>query len=239
MAALLAEEEAEATTKKGKAAASSAGGKRKKSKGRNKATAAGAASAPHAAYGQAAEEEATAPDAELDAASMAHALLRADATDAVNTARIAASVVVAPTARIIADAAPPQPQPPQPPSPQPPPPPPPPPAPPAQTRAPAVASVPPAASPPQQQDDVRPTPDAELAVLFPWLGLGDVAPPLAAADEAHEDDHLCVVCLDGPRDTSLPGCAAVHADVLCAGCAAALLARHKPCPLCRAPTVGS
>ena len=88
-------------------------------------------------------------------------------------------------------------------------------------------------------------PDAELAALFPWLKLSDdaapaaspAAPAVAVADDVpHEDDGLCVVCLDAPRDAPLPGCATSHVDVLCAGCAAALRARGAPCPLCRAPT---
>ena len=74
--------------------------------------------------------------------------------------------------------------------------------------------------------------------LFPWLAQG--SPPSEPAgpfaDMAHEDDRLCVVCLDEPRSTALPGCADAHPPVLCAGCVALLRHSNAPgCPLCRAP----
>jgi hypothetical protein len=53
-----------------------------------------------------------------------------------------------------------------------------------------------------------------------------------SASPAHEDDSLCVVCLDAPRDTALAACAAMHAPVLCADCAAKLLARASGGPVC-------
>jgi hypothetical protein len=104
--------------------------------------------------------------------------------------------------------------------------------------------------------------DAALASLFPWLAMHDEPLPLPAApslapvaaapaapaaapeppsaavcaDEAHEDDALCVCCLDEPRDTALAGCGDAHAPVMCAACAQLLLQRPSPlCPLCRAP----
>jgi hypothetical protein len=58
----------------------------------------------------------------------------------------------------------------------------------------------------------------------------------ACADEAHEDDALCICCLDAERDTPLAGCGAAHPPVMCAACAVLLLQRPSPlCPLCRAP----
>ena len=74
--------------------------------------------------------------------------------------------------------------------------------------------------------------------LFPWLAQG--SPPSEPAglfaDMAHEDDGLCVVCLDEQRSTALPGCADAHPPVLCAGCVALLRHGNAPaCPLCRAP----
>jgi hypothetical protein len=60
--------------------------------------------------------------------------------------------------------------------------------------------------------------------------------PPSGADEAHEDDELCVCCLDAPRDTPLSGCVGVHPPAVCAFCAARLLSGPAPsCPLCRAP----
>jgi hypothetical protein len=59
-------------------------------------------------------------------------------------------------------------------------------------------------------------------------------------EEEDDDDALCVCCLDAERDTALPGCADVHAPVLCAPCAVAVCARAAPtCPLCRAPVAGA
>jgi hypothetical protein len=106
-----------------------------------------------------------------------------------------------------------------------------------------------AAAPPRP-----PPPSSEELCVFPWLAFREdacsaSAAPLAPAaappphatsggDAPHEDDELCVVCLDAPRDTPLAGCAAVHAPVLCAACVARLLAGAAPaCPLCRAPVV--
>jgi hypothetical protein len=78
---------------------------------------------------------------------------------------------------------------------------------------------------------------ASIQAALPQLSLASAAPlAAAAADEAHEDDELCVCCLDAPRDTPLPCCASAHAPVLCAPCAVQLCARERPaCPLCRAP----
>ena len=262
MAELLAEEEAAASSsdKKGKASASAAAGggtgKNKKKKSNKAPPAAAAASTPHAAGADSAEAEEAAPDAELESAAMARALRPADGGGgAVNMAPIGASVVIAGTVSVAHAALPTPPQarapvaaplPPPGRSRQ------------QQGRHAAAATMPPVRAharapvaapppPPPRDEGCPPTPDSELAALFPWLGLGDVAPapppparapspPPAAADEAHEDDHLCVVCLDGPRDASLPGCAGAHADVLCAACAAVLFARQAPCPLCRAPS---
>ena len=84
--------------------------------------------------------------------------------------------------------------------------------------------------------------------LFPWLSLVD-APgesptgysSVMPEDAPHEDDHLCVICLDAPRDTSLAGCADKHPAALCATCARRLLtaggAQPAACPLCRAPAL--
>jgi hypothetical protein len=94
------------------------------------------------------------------------------------------------------------------------------------------------------------TSDEVLAQLFPWMALhaAPAAPPAAAAlalppsheDEAHEDDGLCVCCLDAERDTPLAGCADAHPPVMCAACAVLLCARAAPaCPLCRAPVVAA
>ncbi len=60
--------------------------------------------------------------------------------------------------------------------------------------------------------------------------------PVCDADEAHEDDELCVYCLDAPRDTPMSGCVGVHPPAVCSFCAARLLSGPSPsCPLCRAP----
>ena len=53
-----------------------------------------------------------------------------------------------------------------------------------------------------------------------------------SAAPAHEDDELCIVCLDAPRDTALECCGAAHPPLLCADCAAALLARSSGGPAC-------
>lgn len=80
---------------------------------------------------------------------------------------------------------------------------------------------------------------SQVDELFPWLAMGDDSPPAPPpagplADTAHEDDNLCLICLDADRDTALPGCA--HPPVLCAMCVV-LLRRSKQaaCPLCRTP----
>jgi hypothetical protein len=90
--------------------------------------------------------------------------------------------------------------------------------------------------------------DAAIAELFPWLSMQDEqkpaqpkAPPAKPAapivDAPHEDDDLCVICLDEPRDTPLAGCGAAHPPALCSACAARVLTAAAPvCPLCRAPT---
>ena len=52
-----------------------------------------------------------------------------------------------------------------------------------------------------------------------------------SAAPAHEDDPLCVVCLDAPRDTALACCGTAHQPLLCAHCAA-LLARASGGPVC-------
>ncbi len=98
------------------------------------------------------------------------------------------------------------------------------------------------------------TSDEALAAIFLWMALHDAAPrpppprqqpqqqapQLApAADAPHEDDGLCVCCLDAARDTALPGCAGAHPPAVCAACAALLLHAAAPaCPLCRAPLAG-
>ncbi len=95
------------------------------------------------------------------------------------------------------------------------------------------------------------TSDEALAAIFPWMALHHDAPRppaprqqpqqqlASAADAPHEDDGLCVCCLDAPRDTALPGCAGAHPPAVCAACATLLLHAAAPaCPLCRAPLAG-
>jgi hypothetical protein len=65
---------------------------------------------------------------------------------------------------------------------------------------------------------------ADTEAALAGLGLNDDPPP------AHEDDALCIVCLDAPRDTALACCGAAHPPLLCADCAAALLARANGGP---------
>jgi hypothetical protein len=54
------------------------------------------------------------------------------------------------------------------------------------------------------------------------------------AADAHEDDGLCIVCLDEPGEVAFgPLCS--HLPCLCSGCAVLLAARGTTqCPLCRA-----
>jgi hypothetical protein len=106
---------------------------------------------------------------------------------------------------------------------------------------PLLVPVPLPLPPPPPPDAV--TSDAALAAIFPWMALHDAAPVHnpqqragAVVDAAHEDDTLCVCCLDAERDTPLPGCAGAHPPVMCGACAVVLCARASPaCPLCRAP----
>jgi hypothetical protein len=79
-------------------------------------------------------------------------------------------------------------------------------------------------------------PAAKQSIIAPAV----LPPPTSApCDAPHEDDALCVCCLDEPRDTALPGCGAAHPPVMCAGCAVRLLARAVPtCPVCRRPLSG-
>ena len=59
--------------------------------------------------------------------------------------------------------------------------------------------------------------------------------PSLSLDAAHEDDHLCIVCLDEPRTTALDFCGGGHMPVMCAECTVKVLATAKPeCPLCGA-----
>jgi hypothetical protein len=76
----------------------------------------------------------------------------------------------------------------------------------------------------------RPLPRAAGAVH-------SVAASASGGDAAHEDDELCIICLDAPRDTALPGCASTHAAALCAPCAVRVAGAQGAacCPLCRAP----
>ena len=71
---------------------------------------------------------------------------------------------------------------------------------------------------------------AEAGAALAGLELGD--DNSSAAAPAHEDDELCIVCLDAPRDTALACCGAAHPPLLCAECAAALLARAGGGPAC-------
>ena len=102
-----------------------------------------------------------------------------------------------------------------------------------------------------------PVPDASPAARpasSPPLSMAEIAlsaapkpvQPLLAVhvhtEATHEDEGLCIVCLDAPADTSLPGCDGAHAVVLCAPCAVRIVAVPAParaggacCPLCRAP----
>ena len=74
---------------------------------------------------------------------------------------------------------------------------------------------------------------AEAGAALAELDLsGDTVTAAAAASDAHEDDCLCVVCLDAPRDTALKCCGAAHPAVLCGSCAALLLARVQGKPAC-------
>jgi hypothetical protein len=99
--------------------------------------------------------------------------------------------------------------------------------------APRVVAAVPLPAPPLAR-----TPSA-VEELFPWLAVHDSPPSTPAgplADAAHEDDELCLVCLDEPRSVALPGCGGAHPPVLCAGCVAWLRRSNAPtCPLCRAP----
>jgi hypothetical protein len=99
-------------------------------------------------------------------------------------------------------------------------------------------------------EDVR-TSDAELARLFPWLGIEAAAPveaPAAAivataapagaagAEEDDGDDGCCAICMDAERDTALEPCG--HA-LLCGACALKVLRTAAPaCPVCRVPATG-
>ena len=112
----------------------------------------------------------------------------------------------------------------------------------------ACAQPQPHAAPPPQLLQLSSA--AAVEALFPWLSMADEAAPAAesqhevaapAVDAPHEDDDLCVICLDAPRDTPLAGCAYRHPAALCADCARRLLApggaQPAVCPLCRAPAV--
>jgi hypothetical protein len=70
---------------------------------------------------------------------------------------------------------------------------------------------------------------ANAGAALAGLELGDDD---RSAAPAHEDDELCIVCLDAPRDTALACCGAAHPPLLCADCAAALLARSSGGPAC-------
>lgn len=49
-------------------------------------------------------------------------------------------------------------------------------------------------------------------------------------DELVADDHLCVVCLERPRDEVLVPCGHM---VLCQDCCADIMASTNECPMCR------
>ena len=103
--------------------------------------------------------------------------------------------------------------------------------------APRVVVAVPLPAPPPAPPMARAT--SAVEELFPWLAVHDSPPSQPAgplADAAHEDDELCLVCLDEPRSVALPGCGDAHPPVLCAGCVAWLRRSNAPaCPLCRAP----
>lgn len=57
----------------------------------------------------------------------------------------------------------------------------------------------------------------------------------AAAASFAGDQHLCVVCLDAPKNCVLLPCRHLAA---CSACAGALWAKPEPCcPVCRTPLV--
>lgn len=104
--------------------------------------------------------------------------------------------------------------------------------------APAPPPPPPAAQPAQKQkQQQQPASVAATAAVTPPLAALSLRPS-PPPDAAHEDDTLCLICLDAERDTPLPGCETAHAPVLCAPCVVRLLTRPgaaATCPLCRAP----
>jgi len=80
----------------------------------------------------------------------------------------------------------------------------------------------------------------DLGALFPWLAQPQSEPasppasqpPPPPPDARHEDDGICIICLDNERSSALPNCA--HPPVLCGGCLALVLSKPQPrrCPLC-------
>jgi len=77
---------------------------------------------------------------------------------------------------------------------------------------------------------------SELEQLFPWLAMADAAPP-PAPPAPHEDEGLCVACLDAPACVQLKGCAELHPPALCAACERVMRQQGDTrCPLCRAPS---
>lgn len=231
-AALLAEEDA----KPGAGAASPVAKAKKSKKSKSKAKSGAAASAQSAPEPPPAADDAAADAEDVDEDAMVRALARTALTSAAPPARTSAPQ---PAVAV-------QPPPPQPAAVLPPPQ--------AQTKRSQKPRAAPAAkrcaagacncgscaAPVFQLPQPPSAAASALAVdLFPWLAMADTPAPAALqpADAAHEDDALCVICLDAERDTPLPGCAAAHAAVLCGGCAArVLLAAAPTCPLCRAPS---
>ena len=98
----------------------------------------------------------------------------------------------------------------------------------AAAAAPASASEQ-AASPVGGVDDA----EALMADLFPHLRIAGGS-SRSASPAPLDDDALCVVCMDAPRDTPLRACAQRHAPVLCAPCAAIVRATGAApsCPWC-------
>jgi hypothetical protein len=68
------------------------------------------------------------------------------------------------------------------------------------------------------------------------VGVGGWSSRCSPSDQEQDDELLCILCMEQPKDTCLLPCG--HA-MMCGACTEAALQRSNECPVCRAGVLGS
>lgn len=83
----------------------------------------------------------------------------------------------------------------------------------------------------QRQQQLSPVQHPAALLKPAHQQLAEAVQQLGMEDEIHcEDDHLCVVCLEHPRDEILVPCGHM---VLCQQCCQSVMDSSNECPVCR------